>query len=98
MSDSGEGVMRFEVLKAALGDGATARLGRLTFPRRKVLETPDFLSLTSRGVIPHITPDNLSKYVQVGGVYLGLEDCRFFPNTTYLDMNGDFLSYRRGYL
>jgi queuine tRNA-ribosyltransferase len=77
MSGSGEDVMKFEVLKAVLAEGASARLGRLTFPRRKVLETPDFFSLTSRGVVPHITPDNLSKYVHNGGVYVGLEDCRF---------------------
>lgn len=67
--------MRFEVLKSVLGDGASARLGRLTIPHRKVLETPGFFPISSRGAVPHITPDNFAKHVESAGVYMGLEDC-----------------------
>ena len=67
--------MRFEILQSALGDGAAARVGRLAFPRRTSIETPNFFAATSRGVVPHTTPDNVAKYGHYGGVYMALEDC-----------------------
>ncbi|KAK5993234.1 Queuine tRNA-ribosyltransferase accessory subunit 2 [Cladobotryum mycophilum] len=54
--------------------GLTARLGRLSLPNRKLIETPTFIVATSRGVVPHLTPDNLKKYSSVNAVYMGLED------------------------
>ncbi len=56
--------------------GSAARLGRLAVAGRKVVETPGFLAITSRGVIPHLTPDVVSEHTQVGGVHLALEDCK----------------------
>ncbi|KOS19765.1 Queuine tRNA-ribosyltransferase-like protein [Escovopsis weberi] len=41
--------------------GLTARLGMLTLPNRKPIETPTYLAVTSRGSVPHLTPDNLQK-------------------------------------
>ncbi|EGS17345.1 queuine tRNA-ribosyltransferase-like protein [Thermochaetoides thermophila DSM 1495] len=65
--------MRFDILKAALCDGTT-RLGRLSFAGRATVETPTYIAVTSRGAIPHLTPDNVSKHMNVGGVYMALED------------------------
>lgn len=68
--------MRFELLKASSADGAGARLGRLVFSGSRTLDTPDFFAITSRGAVPHITPDNLSKHAPVRGSYIALEDCK----------------------
>ncbi len=74
--------MVFELLKCGVGDVAVGpRLGRLTLPARfpghrpRIVETPHFVAATSRGVIPHLTPDNVAKYVAAVGSYIGLEDC-----------------------
>ncbi|KAK3299182.1 tRNA-guanine(15) transglycosylase-like protein [Chaetomium fimeti] len=66
--------MRFEVLKGALKDGVAARVGRLAFARRLPIDTPNFIGMTSRGTVPHVTPDNLGKHLQTTGAYMALED------------------------
>jgi queuine tRNA-ribosyltransferase subunit QTRTD1 len=53
-----------------------ARLGRLAIEGRKALETPGFIAVTSRGVVPHMTPDVVAAHAQFGGVHMALEDCR----------------------
>jgi queuine tRNA-ribosyltransferase accessory subunit len=73
--EAAEGGMRFEIFKAAVGDGSAARLGRLTFSGRKVIETPNFIATTIRGAVPHLTPDVVKKHTQFGGAYFALEDC-----------------------
>ncbi|RKF57200.1 Queuine tRNA-ribosyltransferase accessory subunit 2 [Erysiphe neolycopersici] len=65
----------FEILSpydpATLGP----RLGQLFCKGRKPVPTPNLLSLTSRGVIPHISPDVvLSADIQVEGVHMAVED------------------------
>lgn len=72
--------MRFDVLKAVTGDGATARLGRLALPCRDAVDTPNFFAVASRGAVPHLTPDNIAKYGRFPGVYMAMED-RGFPRT-----------------
>ncbi|KAB5575984.1 tRNA-guanine(15) transglycosylase-like protein [Coniochaeta sp. 2T2.1] len=73
-NDTQENTMRFELLKVGLADGAGARLGRLAFSGSRAVETPNFFAITSRGAIPHVTPDNLEKHVPVQGTYIALED------------------------
>lgn len=51
------------------------RLGLLSCQGRMTLETPNIFGITSRGVIPHITPDILASEIQIGGVHMALEDC-----------------------
>lgn len=68
--------MAFQLFKKGLGNGAS-RLGRLSLTQRKPIETPNYIATTSRGTIPHITPDNISKHVSFGGAYMALEDCTF---------------------
>lgn len=53
-----------------------ARLGRISVKGRKTLETPNFLALTSRGVVPHISPDIVGEQTEFSGVYVAIEDCK----------------------
>ncbi|WYZ38701.1 hypothetical protein EsH8_III_000615 [Colletotrichum jinshuiense] len=66
--------MIFEILKKAADGSAAARLGRLSLPKRNPIETPNYIAVASRGVIPHVTPDNLAKYAPFGAAYMALED------------------------
>ncbi|ROT39270.1 tRNA-guanine transglycosylase [Sodiomyces alkalinus F11] len=66
--------MPFRVLKDALTDGLAARLGRLSLPRRRPIETPNFIAVASRGVVPHLTPDNITRHTSFGGAHMALED------------------------
>lgn len=76
--------MKFDILKTIASDGVTARLGRLALPRREAIDTPNFFAVTSRGVLPHVTPDNLARYAKFPGVYMAMEDCEFSNTTTLL--------------
>lgn len=71
--------MRFDILKTVAGDGGAAttaaRLGRLALPRREAVDTPNYFAMTSRGVVPHMTPDMIAKYGSFQGVYMAMEDC-----------------------
>ncbi|KAM0255223.1 hypothetical protein ACHAQJ_005987 [Trichoderma viride] len=64
----------FELVTSAAADGSAARLGKMSLPGRKVIETPNFFAVTSRGAVPHLTPDNFRKHTSVSGVYMALED------------------------
>jgi len=65
-------MIEFTLLKTT---GALApRLGRISLAGRKTILTPGFIGNTSRGVIPHVSPDNFQK-VDLNGVYVPLEDC-----------------------
>ena len=57
------------------------RLGRLSLPGRNAIETPHYLGLTSRGVIPHLSQDNLARLSSISGVYAALEDCEFLASS-----------------
>ncbi|KAI5854187.1 tRNA-guanine(15) transglycosylase-like protein [Tricharina praecox] len=50
-----------------------ARLGRLV-ARNVQIDTPAFLAPTSRGVVPHLSHDNLRDHTDIRGVYAALED------------------------
>lgn len=69
----------FELIGSAAVDGSAARLGKLSLPGKKVIDTPNFFAVTSRGAVPHLTPDNLSRHTSVSGLYMALEDCRLSP-------------------
>lgn len=66
----------FELIGSAAVDGSAARLGKMSLPGKKAIETPTFFAVTSRGAVPHLTPDNLKRHTSVSGVYMALEDCR----------------------
>ena len=52
------------------------RLGQLAVQGLPVVSTPSFVVPTSRGVVPHVTQDLMSKVTRVPAVYIGLEDCK----------------------
>jgi hypothetical protein len=59
------------------GEATEARVGLIQLPGRKPISTPNFFAITSRGVIPHLTPDVISNHTNISGVHLALEDCEF---------------------
>ncbi|XXH00832.1 hypothetical protein Hte_007183 [Hypoxylon texense] len=64
----------FNVLKNVAADGSVPRVGQLALPKRKRIDTPNFFALSSRGAIPHMTPDVISKHTDLNGSYMALED------------------------
>jgi queuine tRNA-ribosyltransferase subunit QTRTD1 len=75
LSGTGRKIL-FEILTHIDPNSAGPRLGRLSIQGRRDLETPNFFAVTSRGVVPHLTPDVISAHTQVGGVHMALEDCK----------------------
>lgn len=66
----------FTRLSSTTGDGdSEARLGELALKGRDVIETPNFLAVTSRGVMPHISPDAIPSQATFPGVFTAIEDC-----------------------
>jgi queuine tRNA-ribosyltransferase subunit QTRTD1 len=65
----------FTIIKSTTAT-LSPRLARLSLPGRDVIETPHYLSLTSRGVVPHLSQDNFARETSISGVYAALEDCR----------------------
>lgn len=67
--------MSFTILKSSNGD-LRARLGRLACQKRRVIETPHYVGIASRGVIPHLSQDTMAKKTNLQGIYVALEDCK----------------------
>ncbi|KAJ5913155.1 hypothetical protein N7504_002038 [Penicillium tannophilum] len=65
--------MTFSVLGPA-APVLAPRAGTLAIAGRKTLSTPHYLPVTSRGVVPHISHDNVRKETAINGLYVGLED------------------------
>lgn len=75
-------MLRFTVEKASETVGC--RLGALSFPGRSTIKLPNFIGNTSRGTVPHLTQDNLRKNTSLQGLYVALEDCKWF---TWFSLN-----------
>ncbi len=63
-------------LKQVKSERFGPRLGSLVRAGRAAVETPHYLATTSRGVVPHVSPDVLQKSTDVSAVYIPLEDCK----------------------
>ncbi|KAI5859422.1 tRNA-guanine transglycosylase [Durotheca rogersii] len=74
MAESAPEHPMFSIIKSAAVGGGVPRVGRLILPKRTPLDTPNYIGISSRGVIPHLTPDVVSKHTDLDGVYMGLED------------------------
>lgn len=74
-SDQPPGNM-FPIVKSA-SNTLAPRLARLALPGREVIDTPHYIGLTSRGVIPHLSQDNFARLSSINGVYTPLEDCEY---------------------
>jgi len=64
----------FSIASASTRSGP--RLGALHLPGRQVTHTPNYVGNTSRGVVPHFTPDMQHKHSKIKVLYMGLEDCK----------------------
>ncbi|TVY15766.1 Queuine tRNA-ribosyltransferase accessory subunit 2 [Lachnellula arida] len=64
----------FDIFGSFDPSSVTPRLGRLRVKGRQELETPNFFAISSRGVVPHLTPDVISASTTIGGVHMALED------------------------
>lgn len=60
---------------ASSAGGLAARVGRFVLPNRKPIQTPHYITITSRGAVPHISPDLVRNSTAIGSLYVGLEDC-----------------------
>lgn len=59
----------------------TPRVGRLTIAGRKPISTPHYIPLTSRGAVPHLAHDVMRYNTSIGSLFVGLEDCMYYPAT-----------------
>ena len=75
-SSVGNGIGDAVVADETLGGTAVPRLGSLALLGRKPVATPAFFAVTSRGALPHVTPDNVARTDLVNGAYFALEDCK----------------------
>ncbi|KAF7559050.1 hypothetical protein G7046_g5108 [Stylonectria norvegica] len=64
----------FKILRSAVAEAGVVRLGRLEIANRRVINTPNYIAVTSRGTIPHLTPDNMIKHTSFDAAYMAIED------------------------
>ncbi|KAI5461151.1 tRNA-guanine(15) transglycosylase-like protein [Mariannaea sp. PMI_226] len=64
----------FEILRSTAADVGVARLGRLAFANGRVMETPNYLAVASRGTIPHLTPETTERHTNFDAAYMAVED------------------------
>ncbi|KAI9658563.1 MAG: hypothetical protein M1821_002123 [Bathelium mastoideum] len=51
-----------------------ARLGKLLLSNRNAVQTPHYLAITSRGIVPHLSQDNLQRHTNITSAYVAIED------------------------
>lgn len=78
--------LAFEVLGHVDPSIIRARLGKLSIAERIDVETPNFLAVSSRGVIPHMTPDVIAATSKIGGIHMALEDCELTRRITCITL------------
>ncbi|PBP20140.1 tRNA-guanine transglycosylase family protein [Diplocarpon rosae] len=66
--------LTFEIMSHSDSSLLAPRLGRLSLPGRRDLLTPDYLAVSSRGVVAHLTPDVIISHTHFTGVHMALED------------------------
>ncbi|KAI1615190.1 queuine tRNA-ribosyltransferase [Exophiala viscosa] len=67
-------MFKFVLQKHASASETAARIGQLALHSRPSINTPNYIVPTSRGVIPHLSQDNLQKHTRISAVYVPLED------------------------
>ncbi|KAL4894534.1 tRNA-guanine(15) transglycosylase-like protein [Aspergillus ambiguus] len=71
---SPDAMVNFTLLTPSTTSVLAPRLGSLAFAGRKAISTPNFVPLTTRGAVPHISHDVMREQTAIGSVYFGLED------------------------
>ncbi|KAI9723002.1 MAG: hypothetical protein M1812_001451 [Candelaria pacifica] len=67
-------MLSFQCLRSPAKNGLGPRLGRLSLGGSTRMETPHYLALTSRGAIPHLSPDLMREHANIHGVHVAIED------------------------
>ena len=67
--------VRFTIDRTSTFLDSQARLGTVTLSGHPPVPTPHYLAPTSRGSVPHLTPDMMLDHTAIRGVYAGFEDC-----------------------
>ncbi|KEF54802.1 uncharacterized protein A1O9_09244 [Exophiala aquamarina CBS 119918] len=62
------------VLQHVAPSESGARLGELALRQKQRINTPHYIVPSSRGAIPHLSPDNLIRNTRISAVYVPLED------------------------
>lgn len=66
-------------IQSSAFSGTEARLGRLEYTgqRRRPIRTPHYIGISSRGCVPHITPDMMQSETALSSLYVAFEDCMY---------------------
>lgn len=62
-------------LQNPVSAAAGPRLGCISRAGKQAIATPSWVPVTSRGAMPHLTPDVIRDHTAIRSVYAGLEDC-----------------------
>jgi len=69
--------LSFEALACSNARSNTsARLGHFHHSDRAPIPSPHYVAISSRGAVPHLSQDVMTKHTDLKGVYLALEDCQ----------------------
>ena len=55
-----------------------ARLGKLSCLGKREIETPNYVALSARGAVPHLSQDTVRDHTAIKGVHMALEGCESF--------------------
>lgn len=67
--------MNFNLLNPATAPVMAPRLGKMAIAGRKVISTPHYIPLSTRGAVAHIAHDIMRDQTTISSLYVGLEDC-----------------------
>ncbi|KKK14507.1 tRNA-guanine transglycosylase family protein [Aspergillus ochraceoroseus] len=67
-------MLKFSLLHPGAASVLTPRLGQLAVAGRKTIATPNYIPLTSRGVVSHVSHDVLRDSTSISSMFIGLED------------------------
>ena len=70
--------LSFDIKASTLSENGL-RLGRLSMPGRAAMDTPHYVAVSSRGAVPHISPDMMRNETSLKSMYTALEDCEYDP-------------------
>lgn len=65
----------FEVFAVAPNHFDKARLGKLSCSGKKEIQTPNYIALSARGAVPHLSQDTVQNHTAIRGIHMALEDC-----------------------
>lgn len=89
MADEGSSsdMLTFKILQLAVESNGP-RLGRFAIRERNAIDTPHYISNTSRGVVSHLSQDNYARHTSLMGAYVALEDCKQLPSASTISADG----------